>query len=283
MHPLCSFIDDIKEAAITVCGGFKVDVALEGATEHDKVLLQLTKAADGTLPSPDEVAKLLADAKIAKADADVSKARKALYKELEGAHAALKLEADLVASDAAPGSLAAFNTALGALRTALGATFKIAVVVKAAGHGGAASVRFDMTKAVFVGDKHTQELVSVLDVAKTKEAKNVFAAEQAVADALAGLSKAVKAAEEAGVTTTFALKKKKLVPTFEGDGEDAAVAADKKAAVRKAVSASNSQLFKLFKAARNANGTINTAKALVALFDSLKKKVMGLQGEAMVR
>ena len=100
-----SMIDGIKDAAIIVCGGFTVDVTLEGATEHDKVLLQLTKA-DGTLPSADEVAKLIADAKVAKADAAISKARKALHKEMEGKYTVLRLEGEVLASAAAPATTA---------------------------------------------------------------------------------------------------------------------------------------------------------------------------------
>ena len=253
---------------------------LEGANEHDHVLLQLTKE-DGTVPAPDEVAKL--DAKVAAADAALSKARKALNKEMAGAYAALRVEGDLVQSENAPASLAAFNKALGDLRSAIGNHFKINVVVTTAGHGGAPSVAFDMTRAHFPDndkDEYTSEPVSVIDVAKAKEAKNIFAAEQAVAVALAGLSKAIKAGEEASVSTKLTLKKSKLVPEFEGDDEEGA--ADKKSTIRKAVSTVNSQLFKLFKASRNANGNINVAKALVALFESFKKKVASLGPDALV-
>ncbi len=58
-----SCIDTIRDAAIDVCGGFRVDVDLEGAVEHDKVLLSLTKA-DGTHPTIDESDKLIKDAKV---------------------------------------------------------------------------------------------------------------------------------------------------------------------------------------------------------------------------
>ena len=158
-------------------------------------LLQLTKA-DGTMPSAEEVAKLIADAKVAKADAAISKARKALHKEMEGKYAVLRLEGEVLASAAAPAALAAFNTALGELRGAVGATYKVTRAVKTAGAGGATSVRFELTKAVFAdpnSDKYALEPVSVLDIAKCKEAKNVFLAEHAVADALARAGMAAKA------------------------------------------------------------------------------------------
>ena len=332
------------------------------ATEYDKVLLQLTNAA-GAVPTPEEIAKL--DPKAADADAALSKARKALYKEMSGSHAALRVEAEIVHSSAAspPQSLKDFNEALVKLRSVVGAEFKVKVVVKST-----SLFLFNMNKADASKDVPTFELVSVLDVAKTKEAKNIFAAEQAVADALAGLSKAIKAGDAAGVKTTLTLKKKKLVPTFvggeeedvigkskykpkekgeeegepvgegeedgEGEGEGGADAegeskaeadaeaksegegkskdeekgkskaeskteskgdakdgakgksggaTEAKSTIRKAVSTANSQLFKLFKAARNANGNINIAKALVALFESLKKKVASLGPDAMVR
>jgi hypothetical protein len=281
-------IEDIREAAVIVCGGFKVDVDLEGALEHDKVILQLTKA-DGTLPTVDDAKKLAADEKVKKADAALAKARKALYKDMEAAYSALKVEADVLAGG--PASMAAFNTALGELRTAVGAAYKVTVVVKSAGKGGAACVRFDMTKAVFASlDKdHTWEPVSVIDIACTKEAKNIYAAEVSVAEALAGLTKAVAAAEAGGLTVSFTMKKKKLVPKIEGgepaEGEEGAAEkaeglTEKKAAVRKAVSSANSQLFKLFKAARNANGLINLSAALKAVFEALKAKVMTLPNAA---
>ena len=263
-----------------------MDVALEGAKEHDKVLLQLTKAAGGPLPTPEEVTKLAGDAKVASADKELAKALKNLYKDLEGSYAPLKAEADVLTSASAPSSLAAFNTALGALRTAVGADFKVTVAVKSAGAGGSPCIRVSVDKAVFAdanhSDKYTMEAVSLLDVAKSKEAKNIYAAEGAVAEALAGLTKAVKAAEASGITTSFELKKKKIVPKLEGEGEGDDVEA-KKAAVKKAASAANSQLFKIFKASRNASLTVNVAKALVAVFEALKKKVTSLGPDAMVR
>ena len=274
------------------------------------MLLQLTKAVAGPLPTPDEVTGLIADAKISAADAALSKALKALYADLEKSYAALRVEADLLASDAAPSSLAAFNTALGGLRTAVGANFKVTLAVKPAGSGGSPSVRVAVDKAVFAGDKYSMEAVGLLDIAKSKEAKGIYDAQASVAIGLAGLTKAVKAIEADGIKVSLELKKKKLIPKFEG-GEEADAPADdkeadaptddqegdapaakkkkagdahaeKKAAVKKAASAANSQLFKLFKSARNANANVNVAKALVALFESLKKKVETLGPDALV-
>ena len=74
-----------------------------------------------------------------------------------------------------------------------------------------------------------------------------------------------------------AVKKAKAAAAKKAEAES-----EKKAAIRKAVSAANSQLFKLFKAARNANGPINVAKALVAVFESLKKKVNAMGPDALV-
>ncbi|GAX73948.1 hypothetical protein CEUSTIGMA_g1398.t1 [Chlamydomonas eustigma] len=274
-------IETIKDAAIIVCGGFKVDIELEGATEHDSVLLQLTKA-DGTLPAADDVKKLMTTA--GKADASLAKARKALYKELEAAHVPLSVQAELLAAASPPSSMAAFNTSLGELRTAVGAEYKVSLLVKSAGKGGASAVRFDISKAVFSdpnSEHYVLEPVTVLDVAASSQAKNIFEAEKVVADSIASLTKAVATAEGAGVTTTFELKKKKLVPTMTVGEGDADAAADLKAAVRKAVSSVNSQLFKLFKSARGANGDINLTTALVAVFKSLQQKIASLGPEAL--
>jgi hypothetical protein len=282
----CRDIETIKDAAVIIYGGFKVDIELEGATEHDSVLLQLTKA-DGSLPAAADVKKF--DTKAMKADAALAKARKALYKELESSYVSLIVQGELLSAASPPPSMAAFNTSLGELRTAVGADYKVSLLVKAAGKGGAATVRFDISKAVFAdpNSEHYQlEPVSVLDIAASSQAKNIFEAEKAVADSIAGLTQAVATAEEAGVTTTFELKKKKLIPTLtgrEGDAEAVDAAADHKAAVRKAVSSVNSQLFKLFKSARCANGDINITTALVAVFKALQQKIVSLGPEALVR
>lgn len=272
-------IDEIKEAAVIVCGGFKVEVETEGSADHDKVIVTLVKA-DGTYPTAEEAAKL-SDPKLHKADQDLATAHKALHIAMEQSYIKLKLDATMcLTAEAGPTpEVGAFNKALGELRGALGAAYKVNVVVKEAGSGGAKCVRISLKKFKFPdnnSDAYVEEQVSVLDLARCKEAKNVFMAEVSLAEALAAVVKAVKAVEADSVTVGFEIKKKKLVPVFEGGEEGKEETADKKAAVRKAVSAANSQLFKLNKAARNANGTINIAKALLALFESLKKKVTQL-------
>lgn len=279
VNEINSYIDDIKEAAVMVCGGYKLHVEVDGAVDHDKLIVSMTKA-DGTYPTAEQVAALLADAKVTKADEQVSKARKALHAALEKSNVKLKVDpTGNVASDGAPPpEIDALNKAVAELRTAAGPEYKIVVQHKEAGVGGARCVRAALTKFVLSNpdsDDYQEQPLSILDVLKSKEAKNLVAAELSVADALAGLSKAVKAAEDAGVTVDMTMKKKKLVITMEGgDQEDST--SDRKAAARKALSTANSQLFKLSKAARNANGIINIAKALVAVFEALKKKVMKL-------
>jgi len=281
-------INDIKDAAALVLKAFKVDVNLQGAINHDIVVLGLVKAADGAHPPAAEVEKLVADANIAKADKDLLAAKKALHTALESSPVALRVANDLLAADGATAQVEAFNKALTELRTAVTAAgYKVSLVHKPAGAQGATAVRVTISKPVFKSedsDDYTLEPVSLLDVARTKEAKNIFAAEQAVAEALSGLSKALKAAEEASITTSFELKRKKLVPKIEG-GEGDGVA-DKKSAIRKAVSAVNSQLFKLFKSSRNANGDVTIAKALVVVFESIKKtlvKKVGAEAKSAIK
>jgi hypothetical protein len=47
-------IDGLKDAVAMVVGAYKVDIQI-GVKDHDKVLLTIVKAADGSYPSPDEV------------------------------------------------------------------------------------------------------------------------------------------------------------------------------------------------------------------------------------
>lgn len=263
-------IDEVKEACAIACGAFKVDVAL-GGRERDTVILQLTKG-DGSQPSAEELATLSADAKATDADAKLAKARSALHKATESSYVALKVEGDvLVADGQAPREIDAFNTALGELRAAIGG-LKVSVTVKTAGSPGATCVRTEVQKPVFGKGKDSYSMVpvGVIDVAKSAESKAQIAAENTLAEAVAGLTRAVKTAEAAGASVSFSLKRRKLVAAISGGDEEAASA---KATVCKATTAANSQLFKLYKSSRNSIGVINLTKALVTLIDAVKSKI----------
>lgn len=230
--------------------------------------------------------KLLGDAKVKKADEDLAKAKAALMSTLAANPTILKAAADLLAieaGDAAEKEKAAFNQALQDLRSVVTATFKIALATRDAGSQGAQGVAVKLTKPVFTSeaDEPTFVPLGLLDIAATKEAKNIFAAEASVADALAGVAKAAGALS--GCTVDYSIKKKKIQVKVEGgDAEDSSLT-EKTAVLRKAVTTANSQIFKLFKACANANGSVNIARALIAVLDALKKKIMSKTGGDMTK
>jgi hypothetical protein len=287
VNELNGSVDSIKDAGAIVQGAFKVDIDIAGATERDAVILALQKA-DGTWPTAAEVSAL--DAAVTTADKALTKARKALEKETESSYAKLTVAEDKLSSEAAPGAMEGFNTALAAMRTAVGAEYKIVLVVKNAGVGGAESVRADLEVPVYASDDSdpTWEPVGVLAMAKSKSAKALFAAQQSVATAISKLGAPVAAAREAGIEVAFEMQGRRIIAAMTGGeeketpSEDAEERkADEKAAekadaakdsVTKATIAVNQQMFKLFKFARNAAGDVNLAKSLVILFEAFKKK-----------
>lgn len=263
-----------------MCGAFKVTVVLDGAKESDAVLLQLQKA-DGSLPTAEEVKKLEEGPAVKTADTALSKARAALTQEMQSSYIGMKEMSNLLAADAPYPAMEPFNTALTGMRAAVGPAFQVVLTLKCAGSGGAECVRVDVVKPHFAdADSESFELrpVTLLDAAKSMTAKDLFNSESSLAEANGALTKAVRACEATGCTVDFSLKKKKLAAKFTGgEGDELA---DKKAAVRKAMSAANSQLFKLFKASRNSHGVINLTKALVALLASFKTKAEDLAKKA---
>lgn len=272
-------IDDIKDAAAIVVGAFKVDVDLDDAKEVDAVILALQKA-DGSFPTKAEVEAL--DAKATAADKALTKARKALASAMEKKYVALEVVEDKLAvkeGGEAPAQLEAFNTALGELRGAAG-EMKVVLVVKSAGVGGIETVHAGLEVPIFASedaDTPTWEPVGVLHMAKSNCAKALFGAEQSVASSLGNLAKAVKDARELKVEIDFELKRKKVVVKMtDPEGDKPEDLDDKKAAVKKAAATANQQLFKLFKSARNANGDVGLAKAVVILIESFKKRAATL-------
>lgn len=222
-------IDDIKDAATIICGGYKVEVDVKGKSA-DAVAVTLTKP-DGTYPTAEEVDTLTKDAKVKAADDALSKALKALKAAMEKKYVKLKLDpTNNVATDdaAPPAEIAAFNKALGDLRTAVGANYKVVVGHKAAAVPGAAAVRVSIKKFSFPKPDSSEYKATdcqLLDLFKSKEAKTLYNAELAIAEAMAGVTKAIKAAEEAGVKVTLTYKNKKVAASFgEGKGKKGAAA-----------------------------------------------------------
>ena len=228
-------IDDIKDAATIICGGYKVEVDVKGKSA-DAVAVTLTKP-DGTYPTAEEVDTLTKDAKVKAADDALSKALEALKAAMERKYVKLKLDpTNNVATDdaAPPGEIAAFNKALGELRTAVGASYKVVVGHKAAGVAGAAAVRVSIKKFSFTKPDSSEYMVTdcqLLDLVKSKEAKTLYNAELEIAEAMAGVTKAIKAAEEAGVKVTLTYKNKKVAASF-GEGKGKKGAAPKKPAAK---------------------------------------------------
>ncbi|KAG1666648.1 hypothetical protein FOA52_005858 [Chlamydomonas sp. UWO 241] len=289
VNELNGCVDNIKDAAAVLQGAFKVDV--ETGNERDAIILALQKA-DGTWPTAAEVTAL--DASAVAADKTLTKARKALETQTESTYAKLEVVEDKLSSEAPPAGMEGFNAALAALRTAVGDAYKVVLVVKHAGAGGTESVRADLEVPVFATPdaNATWEPVGVLTMAKSKSAKAIFAAQQSVATALSKLNAPVKVARDAGVVVAFELQGRKVVAVMTGgeekeepsDDSDERKADEKafekadaaKDSVRKAVSAVNQQLFKLFKYARNAAGDVNLAKAVVILVEAVRTKAMSI-------
>ncbi|KAG1667785.1 hypothetical protein FOA52_010822 [Chlamydomonas sp. UWO 241] len=317
-------VDNIKDAVAVLQGAFKVHV--DTAKERDAVILSLQKALPkeaeinmfdddamereimqkldrdvllegGLWPTAAEVGALETfDASMPAADKKLTKARKALEAATEATYAKLFVIDDWedkqggALSSAAPTpALAGFTTALTAMRTAVAPNYKVIMVVKNAGAGGADSVPvFSSPDA-----KPTWEAAGVLAMAKAKSAKELFAAQQSVAIAIALLGEPIKTAREAGVKVVFSVQGgRKVAATMTGGEEKKTPSTDavqKKAdakafekaerakdSVRVATTNVNQQLFKLIKYGRNTAGEVTLAKSLVILVEALKKKVMEL-------
>jgi len=260
-------VDEVKDFAAAALGAFQVQLSAD-ATEHDTVLATLAN------PSPGAAKKLAADAKVAAADAALTKALAGLA---SGTYVQRSVADGVLAGDDA--GAAAVNKALAELRTALGPEHSVDLAVRKAGCGGARCPSATVVKTTFQEGANAKSPVGVLDVAKAKTAGAISGNQLSVAAAVAGLTKAAKAAEELGASVDLSLVKGKTLKAVVTGGEGEGLA-DKKAAVAKAAATLNAQVFKLSKAARNAAGPVNLTKAMVTVVTGFKANAAKLAKDA---
>ncbi|KAJ9524285.1 hypothetical protein QJQ45_008483 [Haematococcus lacustris] len=209
-NDLNAAIDRVKHTTAVVTGAYIVEVGCGKTTkDHDRLLLTIIKAADGSYPTVAEVQAVHGAAKAA--DQQLAKARASLIKTHP---TGLRVEGDVLAPASAP--VTAFNTALTALREAVkGAGLKVTLTVKAAGVPGGLGVEVDLIKPSFPDKskpKWDKQPLSVLDVALTEQAKAINTAEAALAEALATVAKALKSLPAAA--GTLIVKGNKLRPEY---------------------------------------------------------------------
>ncbi|KAL6761784.1 hypothetical protein V8C86DRAFT_2528009 [Haematococcus lacustris] len=209
-NDLNAAIDRVKHTTAVVTGAYLVEVGCGKTTkDHDRLLLTVIKAADGSYPTVAEVQAVHGAAKAA--DQQLAKARASLVKTHP---TGLRVVEDMLAPASAP--VTAFNTALTALRVAVkGAGLRVTLTVKAAGVPGGLGVEVDLIKPSFPDKskpKWDKEPLSVLDVALTEQAKAINTAEAALADALATVAKALKSLPAAA--GTLIVKGNKLRPEY---------------------------------------------------------------------
>uniref|UniRef100_A0A7S0X0N4 Uncharacterized protein n=1 Tax=Chlamydomonas leiostraca TaxID=1034604 RepID=A0A7S0X0N4_9CHLO len=210
-------VDDVRDATAIVVGAYRVDLAFSNVKDHDRLLLSLAKA-DGTPFTPEEIKAKAKDKKVSAADKKLCVARDAVHKAfLTG----LKMNAtgDALEEAGADPKAKAFNDTLAALRTALGADWKVAFKLEPAGAPGKQGVRAKLAKPKFEkpdSDTYTLLPITLLDIAATKDAKAIFTAEETVAKTAAAFAKALADCPEGSYK--LAVKKKKIFVSFPKEG-----------------------------------------------------------------
>ncbi|KAF5839676.1 hypothetical protein DUNSADRAFT_227 [Dunaliella salina] len=273
-----------QEQIAAALGAFRVEISysLRGRSpvvilDRDAVLLRLEKAVgqdQGSVPQPEEVQNLCAsNPGIEAADEKLGAALATMYTFFELHNKGISQQGDSIVPpfpDCV--QVDAVNEALTELRTALGSGYRVALEVKPAALRNCKGMRVRLVKALVEDGQEDVKYdhATFLDVAKTKEAKQIYHMLSRTTDACAAVVKSMQAVPS-DMYRFHPCKHRialEIRPIDKDEPQPALVAAALQS-LKAAVDGANTHVFELRKHAMHANGPITVGTGLVGLFDEI--------------